>query len=144
MGFNSGFKGLTNSLVTSASLKPTFLPRQHFEAIILSLEKSDCPVIFGILLFFVQSAINAIPLCALFPLDNRIWRLNFCNNQPIFFSSSFENAAFKRATEVGTVPGFNLFLRVDSGTPKPSAIDLLRLRSLQMSVNNFRDFGREF
>jgi hypothetical protein len=83
-GFSNTACTLTNSLVTSVSLKPTFLPRQHFEAIILSLEKSDCPVIFGILLFFVQTAINAIPLCALFPLDNRIWRLNFCNNLPIF------------------------------------------------------------
>lgn len=34
--------------------------------------------------YFRYSFFNAIPLCALIPLDYRIWRLNFCNNQPIF------------------------------------------------------------
>ena len=85
--FSNTARTLSKNLVTWTSLKPTFLPRLYFETIILSLAKADRPIIFGILLFLVKSAINAIPLCALIPLDYRIWRLNFCNNQPIFFSS---------------------------------------------------------
>lgn len=82
--FSNTASTLSKDLVTRTSLRPKFLPRLHFEAIILSLAKAVRSVIFGILLFFVKPAINAIPLYALIPLDYRIWRLNFCNNQPIF------------------------------------------------------------
>ena len=42
-----------------------------------------------------------------------------------YLSSSFENLALKRPREFGTVPVFDFFLRVDSGTPQSSAIVLL-------------------